>query len=42
MALAVSTYCFFISSRKLFFVRSVSVAKDEIVSAITGNVMCQK
>jgi hypothetical protein len=42
LALAVITYCFLISSRKLFFVSSVSVAKAEMVEASTGSVMCQK
>jgi len=42
LALAVMTYCFLISSKKLFLVKSVNVAKAEIVDAATGNAMCQR
>ena len=42
LARAVTTYCFLISSRKLFLVSNVSVAKAEMVEASTGSVMCQK
>ena len=37
---AVITYCFLISSKKLFFVSRVSVAKLAIVAASTGKVIC--
>ena len=41
-AFAVITYCFFISSKKEFFVSNVRVAKAEIVEARTGKAICQK
>ena len=42
LARAVMTYCFFTSSRKLFLVSSVRVAKAEINCAVTGRVICQR
>ncbi|MNT58312.1 hypothetical protein D3C72_1957390 [compost metagenome] len=42
LALAVITYCLLISSRKLFLVSRVMVAKLPITSAVTGSARCQK
>ncbi|MNH38706.1 hypothetical protein D3C72_2130710 [compost metagenome] len=42
LALAVTTYCLLISSRKLFLVSKVMVAKLPITRAVTGRTRCQK
>ena len=41
-ALAVSTYCLFISSRKEFFVNIVKPAKPPMTIDVTGSTMCHK
>ena len=40
LARAVSTYCLWISSRKEFLVRKVSVVKPPITMAPIGSAMC--
>ena len=42
LAFAVKTYCFFISSIKLFLVNIVITAKLPMTEDIIGNVMCQR
>ncbi|MNN27047.1 hypothetical protein D3C81_1405700 [compost metagenome] len=42
LALAVTTYCLLISSRKLFLVSKVMVAKLPMTSAVIGSTRCQK
>lgn len=41
-ARAVSTYCRPISSRKVFFVRMVTIAKLPTTDAVTGKAICHK
>ena len=42
LAFAVKTYCFFISSMKLFLVNIVITAKLPITDDIIGNVICHR
>ena len=42
LALAVTTYCLRISSRKAFFVSMAVTAKLPATMAVTGKVMCQR